>query len=119
MTLVPAVKTPLTLDEAILAFAVGFPGYRGRAQGEEAIAVRELKRAGYFTASERLYYDGGNGRGGVLAIYRQVLPRVTELLGSQQPDAPPHELHDYTDLVRRVAELENWRERVAKASTVG
>jgi hypothetical protein len=76
--------------------------------------VRELKRAGYFTASESLYYDGGNGSGGVLALYRQYLPHVQSVMGAARPN--PGAAPDLDDLNARITALENWRERIANES---
>lgn len=82
--------------------------------------VRELKRAGYFTASERLYFDGGNGKGGVLALYRQYLPRVEAALAARGASDERLEVptdDDFDALVARVTALENWRASVAEVSS--
>lgn len=79
----------------------------------------ELAEAGYYTAPPDLYYDGRNGRGGVLALYRQFMPTVEAFLGSEAHDTIPPETIETGDveaLENRIAELENWRSRISEAA---
>jgi len=91
--------------------------------------VTELYRAGYFTAPPDLYYDGRNGKGGVLALYRQFMPVVEAFVevGADKTLAPPApgdiETGTLEEMNRRLKELEaemsgmkNWRAGLAEAT---